>query len=144
MEKSYDWVQDCYYRVSAKALIRNKSWKFLLSREDTWLWDIPWGWIDHWEEIYKALEREIQEEMWLTVTKIASQPIYTYIAESSWISSPKRPICLLIYETEVEHLDFTPSNECTEIKFVTASEAQELDLYHPNEKVMREIEKQEA
>jgi len=82
--------------------------------------------------------------MWLTVTKIASQPIYTYIAESSWISSPKRPICLLIYETEVEHLDFTPSNECTEIKFVTASEAQELDLYHPNEKVMREIEKQEA
>jgi hypothetical protein len=30
------------------------------------------------------------------------------------------------------------------MKFVTAKQAQELDLYYPNEKVMREIEKEEA
>ena len=144
MQKSYEWIKECHYRVSAKAFIRNSEWRFALSREHTWKWDIPGGGIDHWEEIHEALRREIMEEMWLTVTKISAQPIYTYVCESSWINSPKRPICVLIYETEVEDYNFIPSDECTEMKFVTATEAQELDLYYPNEKVMREIEKHEA
>ena len=144
MQKSYQWIKDCHYRVSAKAFIRNSEWRFALCREHTWKWDIPWGWIDHGEEIHDALKREIMEEMWLTVTKISLQPIYTYIAESSWIGSPKRPIWVLIFKVEVQDLNFTPSDECTEMKFVTAKEAQDLDLYYPNGKIMREIEKQEA
>jgi hypothetical protein len=50
---------------------------------------------------------------------------------------------MLIFEAEVEDFDFTPSDECTEIAFVNAVEALELDLYHPNQKVMMEIEKLE-
>lgn len=142
MEKHYEWVPECYYRFSAKALIKNKEWKFLLAKEDTWLWDIPGGWIDHGEEIHEALKREIMEEMWLTITKISLQPAFTYITESSGIWSPKKPICLLIYETEVENLDFTPSNECTEIWFFTATEAKSIDLYYPNRKVMESMEKE--
>ncbi len=144
MTATYEGIKECYYRVSAKALIRNSEWKFAMSKEHTGKWDIPWGGIDHWEDPHTALKREIMEEMGLTVIKISSQPVYTYLAESSWIASPKRPICMLIFEAEVENFNFTPSDECTEIAFVTAKEAQNLDLYHPNISVMKEIEKQEA
>lgn len=144
MEKSYEGIKECHYRVSAKAIIRDKTWRFLLCKEDTWIWDVPGGGIDHGEEIHEALTREIKEEMWLEVTKISSQPVFAYITESSWVSSPKRPICLMMYETEVKNLDFTPSDECTEIIFVTAAEALDLELYYPNIKVMKEIENQEA
>ena len=139
MKKTYEWIPESYYRISAKACITNSEWKMLFSREDTGEWDIPWGGIDHWEEIHDALRREIREEMWLKVTSISPQPLYVYISESSWVSSPKRPICLLIYETEVENLDFTPSSECEEIRFFSAEEALEVDLYHPNIKVMQEL-----
>ena len=144
MEKNYEWVKECYYRVSAKAMIRDKDWRFALAKEDTGYWDIPGGGVDHWEEIHDALKREIMEEMWLTVTNISNQPIYTFLAESSGIASPKRPICLLIYEVEVENFDFTPSNECIELWFFTAEEALKIKLYYPNEKVMREIQKSEV
>lgn len=139
MEKHYEWIPDCYYRVSAKALITNKEWKMLLAKEDTWYWDIPGGWVDHGEEIHTALKREIMEEMWLTVTKISPQAKYSFLTESSGVASPKRPICLLIYETEVKNLDFTPSNECTEIGFFSLEEAEKIDLYYPNIKIIKEL-----
>lgn len=144
MSTIYDGIKECYYRISAKALIRNSEWKFAMSKEHTWKWDMPWGGIDHGETPHEALKREIMEEMWLSVTKISPQPIYSFLTESSWIASPKRPLCLLIFETEVEDFEFTPSDECMEIAFVNTKEAQDLDLYHPNISVMKEIEKLEA
>ena len=143
MTSQYEWVKECYYRVSAKACITNAEWKMLLCREDTGHWDIPGGGVDHGEEIHDTLKREIMEEMWLKVISISSQPLYTYISESSGVASPKRPICLLIYKTEVENLDFTPSSECEEIWFFSIEEALEVKLYHPNIKVMQELMKEE-
>lgn len=144
MEKTYEWIKQSFYRISAKAIIRDSKWNILLAQEDTGLWDFPGGWIDHWEEIHEALIREIKEEMGLKVTQYANQPTYVWITESSGIWSPKRPICLLMYEVEVENLDFTPSEECINIGFYSFEEAKNIDLYHPNIKIMTEILKQEA
>ncbi len=144
MQKKYDWIPQCYYRVSAKALIRNQEWKIALCKENTGYWDIPGGWVDHWEDIKDALKREVMEEMWLVVTSISENPIYTFLAESSGIASPKRPICFILYEVEVENFDYTLSFECAELWFFSVEEALEIQLYYPNEKIMREIKKQEA
>lgn len=147
MKKQYEWIKECYYRISAKALIKNSDWKFILVKEDTGEWDIPGGGIDHGEELHEALKREIMEEMWLDVIRISSQPLYTIITESSGVSSIQRPICLLIFETEVENLDFTPSNECIEIRFFTPEEALDVSnitLYHPTIKAMQEMKKEEV
>lgn len=143
MQKKYDWIQDCFYRVSAKAIIRNAEWKFLLSHEATGFWDIPGGWIDHGETPHEALKREIMEEMWLTVTKISPNIIYNYLAESSWFWAYWRiPISVLIYEVEVRDYNFTPSDECTKIWFFSCDEIQEMKLYTPNKDILTEIEKQ--
>ena len=83
------------------------------------------------------------EEMWLMVIDISLQPLYVYISESSGVTNPKRPICLLIYKTEVENLDFTPSSECEEIWFFSIEEALKINLYHPNIKVIQEILQQQ-
>jgi 8-oxo-dGTP pyrophosphatase MutT (NUDIX family) len=143
MKPFYKDIKQCYYRVSAKAIIRNQEWKFALAKEDTGYWDIPGGGVDHGENMHEALKREIMEEMWLKVTKISPQPIYTALAESSGLGSHKRPLCLLMFEVEVENFDYTPSEECVELWFFTAKEALQMKLYHPNKKVMKEFEELE-
>jgi 8-oxo-dGTP pyrophosphatase MutT (NUDIX family) len=145
MNKIYEWIKDCYYRVSAKGIIKNNEWKILFVQEDTGLWDIPGGWVDHWEELKEALKREIYEEMWLEVITINEEIFHISLTESSGIWSPKRPICLIFREITVKNLDFTPSSEC-QICFCSPKEALEkLDLYYPNIKVIQElIQKEEA
>lgn len=63
MSKTYPHVPDCFYRVSVKCLIENKSGDFLLCLEDNGFWDIPGGGIDHGEDTQEAIRREIFEEM---------------------------------------------------------------------------------
>ncbi len=141
MKSSYEGVQDCFYRVSAKAFIRDENWKFLICLSDDGYWDIPWGGIDHWEDIHEALRREIMEEMWIPTKSISAQPIYVYMTESTMT---RLPICCLNYNVIIEHYNFIPSDECREIQFVTAQEAKNYKLYTPNHQVMKEIEKSEA
>jgi len=141
MKTNYPEIPDCFYRVSAKAFIRDNNWKFLICLGDEWYWDVPGGWIDHWEDIYKALKREIMEEMWIPTKSISSKPAYVYMAEST---ITKLPICCINYNVELEHYNFTSSDECREIQFVTSEEAKNYKLYTPNQQVMQEIEKSEA
>ena len=39
-------IPDCFYRIAVKALILNEEGKFLLTKEDTGLWNIPGGGLD--------------------------------------------------------------------------------------------------
>jgi len=71
---------DCFYRVTIKGLcVRNG--KLLLSRESEGLsgqkWELPGGGLDFGEDIVSAFQREIAEEMGLTVTKMSKAPVYT-------------------------------------------------------------------
>jgi len=139
METSYEWIPECYYRVSAKALIKNEEWKFLLGKEKKY-WDIPGGWVDHGEDIHSSLQREIMEEMWIKIKNISHQPVYTFLGESSWIASPKRPLCIVIFEVVLENFNFIPSDEFQDFKFFDLQEAlDKIELYHPNKKIFWEI-----
>lgn len=109
-------IKKAFYRVSVKALIYNDEWEFLLCKEDNWVWDIPWGGLDHWESIEICIIRELQEEMWLEVTHINSIPKYFVTAHKT--ESKTRPwLVNVFYEVKVKNLNFTPSDECIEIKF---------------------------
>lgn len=109
-------VPNCFYRVTVKGLILNKEKdKFLIMREDNGTWEIPGGGLDFGERPHIGLKREIAEEMHLEVTSIVEHPSYFLTGTKSrkgyWNVA-------IVYEAELENLDFTPTEECEEIKFI--------------------------
>lgn len=120
-------IPNCFYRVSVKALILNESKdKFLIAKEDTGLWEIPGGGLEWGKDPHEELSREIQEEMGLKTTWIADNPSYFLTTPS--IFNKGTWIVNILYETKLEHLDFTPSNECREIAFVDVEDIKNMQI----------------
>jgi len=120
-------IKNGYYRLSVKALILDETrTKFLLVKEDNGKWELPGGGLDWGESPQEGVAREIKEEMGLNVVSIASQPCYLTTAQrdsdKTWTSN-------VLFETVLENLDFTPSDECVALQFVTKEEALELNLF---------------
>jgi len=57
------WVYALMYKDEQILVIKKWKWPF------TWLYDLPWGKIEHWEDHIEALKREIFEETWLKETE---------------------------------------------------------------------------
>ncbi len=105
------------YRISIKAIIKNKSWDILLMYNDKhWTWNLPGGWLEHWESVEKCIKREITEELWVKVNKIEVNPIW-FITSDKWLNKQMPWIWNLVYNIEVENFDFKKSNECSDIWF---------------------------
>ena len=120
-------IPPCFYRLSAKALIHNEEWKFLLVKESDQNWTLPGGGVDYGENLQECLKREIKEEMWLELESINDEPSYFYTSINlNWWN-----IAIALYEANVKSLEFIPSEECTEIWFFTIEEAKRLKTY-PN------------
>lgn len=120
-------VSECFYRISIKALVLNEARdKFLICQEENGMWDLPGGGLD-WETIpQEDLAREIQEEMGLKITKVADRPSYfvteMHVKKGLWKAN-------VVYETELEHLNFTPSEDGINIRFVNKEEVAELETF---------------
>jgi 8-oxo-dGTP pyrophosphatase MutT (NUDIX family) len=127
--------EQCYYRVSVKGLVYDNTGRILLARESNGLWELLGGGLDHDEDPIACLKREIYEETGLTVTNISSRPKY-------FITAPRQDhetyIANIKYEVELASLEFTPSEECQELRFVSLEEMSGLFLY-PNVKKFQEI-----
>ena len=111
-----DTVPECFYRVSVKALVLNDTRdKFLVCKKKSGVWELPGGGLDWGMSPQDELAREIDEEMSIKVTKVADHPSYFLTGQTlirrQWVAN-------VIYETELEHLDFSPSDECIEIMFM--------------------------
>ncbi len=109
-----------FYRVSIKALILDETGqKFAVVLEDNGWWELPGGGLDWGETPQECLSREIQEEMGLTVTAVDALPSYYLIGKNmkdNWTLN-------LVFRIRVKTLDFVPSEECQELKFVSPQEA---------------------
>lgn len=119
-------IPSCFYRVSAKALIVDDQNRFLLAKEPDGKWDLPGGGLEFGENAQTAIKREVKEEVGLNATKIYELPAFFTTFKKSgtdiWMANA-------VYITYVDNYDFVPSDECEEIRFFTAKEAQELDNY---------------
>lgn len=120
-------VPECFYRVSVKALVLNETRdKFLICEEEAGVWELPGGGLDWGATPQEDLPREISEEMGLTVTKVADNPSY-FITDQTL--NRKQWIVNVIYEAELEHLNFTPSDECVNIRFVDKNDLHEIRTF---------------
>ncbi|HET7302519.1 MAG TPA: NUDIX hydrolase [Candidatus Saccharimonadales bacterium] len=117
--------EPCFYRVSVKGTVIDEQGYILLARESNGTWDMLGGGLDHNEDPIACLKREIQEETGLTVVKVWPEPKYFITAHK-----PANDIYIanVVYQIELENLDFTPSDECQELRFFSAQEMGELQL----------------
>ena len=117
-----------FHRVTVKGLCVREG-KILMCKDFTnthtkrWEWELPGGGLDFGEGFRDALRREVQEEMGLTVTSVAEEPTYVWTSKHG----PGRGmdwyyILLLVFKFEVKDLQFTPSEECREIRLFTSEE----------------------
>lgn len=131
-----DKVLDCFYRVSVKALVLNESKdKFLICEEETGVWELPGGGLNWGEIPQQDLSREVYEEMGIKVTGVADNPSYFITAQSTnrgvWIVN-------VVYETTLKNLDFIPSDECVNIKFVNKRDIKDMKVF-PTVKKLAEM-----
>lgn len=125
--------QSCYYRLSVKALVTDANKNFLLARESNGTWDMLGGGLDHDEDPIVALRREIQEEAGLEVASINPLPKYFVTAHKT---EKDIYIANVIYEVKIKNLQFTPSEECEELRYFTAEEAKKVALLPNVEKLL--------
>lgn len=126
-------IRNGYYRISVKALVLNDSRdKFLICEEESGVWELPGGGLDWGMTPQEDLPREIDEEMGLAVRKIADTPCYFItdqnIDKTVWFAN-------VLYETELESLDFTPSDECVNIRFVDKNDLKDINAFPSVEKL---------
>lgn len=131
-ELSSPHFPNAFYRVTAKGLYI-KDGKALLVHDftDTGTgkpsdWELPGGGVDFGEGFHDTIRREVREEMGLTVTHIDEKPLYVW---TRW-HGPGRGmdwyyVLTLIFRMDLEHLNFTPTQECREIRFFSREELQQ-------------------
>lgn len=120
--------QQCYYRVSVKGIAIDDTGRFLITREDNGMWELMGGGLDHGEDPIVGLKREIHEETGLVVTYVSPTPKYFITCQRLNHDTYSANV---IYEIKLQDLDFTPSEECQELRYCTVEEAKQLDLF-PN------------
>ncbi|MEK9173028.1 MAG: NUDIX domain-containing protein [Patescibacteria group bacterium] len=115
-----------FYRVSIKGLILDETGKkFLVIREDNGLWELPGGGLDWGESVAACLKREVHEEMGIEVTEVSPLPSYFLVGQNM----KGRWTLNLIFETKVKNLDFKPSEECQEVRFIAPEEVSSINAF---------------
>ena len=122
---------DAFYRVAVKGLYVRDG-KVLLVHDyggsdidSSPKWELPGGGVDFGENFQDALKREVQEEMGLTVTWMDDRP--TYIWTTKYVHGRGMDwywLCSVFFRFDVEDLNFTPTDECREIRFFSREDLQ--------------------
>jgi 8-oxo-dGTP diphosphatase len=129
--------EQAYYRVSVKALVLDDSGRMLLARESDNTWDMLGGGLDHGENPIACLRREIQEETGLEVVDISAEPKYFLTALKPGANVY---VANVLYNITLKNLDFTPSDECQELRFFSIAEMKRLSLLPNIEKLVQILE----
>lgn len=115
-----------HYRVSIKSVTIDETGRFLLAKEDSGKWELLGGGLDHGEDPIECLKREVKEETGLEVIEVSATPKY-------FVTAPKVGregfVANVIYEFKLKDLNFTPTDECVELRFFNKEEAEKEDLF---------------
>ncbi|HMS92197.1 MAG TPA: NUDIX hydrolase [Candidatus Saccharibacteria bacterium] len=132
--------EECFYRVSVKGIAIDKQGRVLLAREEDDMWEMLGGGLEHQEDPIESLKREVLEETGLKITNISTSPKYFITAPAS---NGKVYMANVVYEIELESMDFIPSYECQELRFFSIEEMKKVKLLPNVKKLLNLLEKQQ-
>jgi len=106
-----------FYRVSVKALVKDKGGRVLVLKENQDTWSLPGGGLDHGEMPEDGIRRELQEELGVSPTHAAPAKSLTFYLESrqSWLM-------WIVYEVSLASDDFTLGHGVTEALYIDLNE----------------------
>ncbi len=133
--------EQCYYRVSIKGIVIDEIGRVLLSREENGKWEMLGGGLDHGEDPITCLKREIKEETGLEVTYVSPSPKY-FITSPRFVTTMTTYIANVVYVIKLKDLNFTPSDECQELRFFSLADMEKVSLF-PNVQKLLEILKRQ-
>lgn len=125
------WHQNCFYRVSLKALIRNEVGEILLVREKGDL-GLPGGGWDYGETVHEVLVRELHEEIGLT-SDFTERIVGTV---PRWLEHKQAWLLWIVYEISYKELDFTLGEHGSEIRWVAESN---IDMSIPSGPMIKKV-----
>jgi len=118
MKEQISQYPSTYYRVSAKAIIRNKNGEVLLVKEQGSGWSLPGGGIDHGETVVEALRRELYEELLIT----APFEIKPVGVDFIFMNMRKAWLMWVVYEVSFDELpEFGVGADAEEAAFIDTS-----------------------
>jgi 8-oxo-dGTP pyrophosphatase MutT (NUDIX family) len=116
------------YHVSIKALVFDPHEHLLLVQEDSGVWDLPGGRMEHGESFHEALLRECREEMGVSGRILDTTPFLAWSTQHSdgfW----KAILCFRMHLPTQELLaQWTPSSECRKLGFFSPDALPNLNL----------------
>ena len=104
-----------FYRVSIKAIIRNKKGEVLLVKEDGGSWSLPGGGMDHGETAEEALAREMYEEALIT------EPFKAQIIGTNprFVKDKQAWMLWVVFELEMpDHFTYGKGADADEVAFI--------------------------
>lgn len=126
----------CTYRISVKAIIKDKEGRILLGREKDAPWELPGGGLEHGESLKEGLTRELAEETGYSIEWMSDQPVAFWTVNKEVGSPTLKWFAFVAYEVKVSG-EFIPdrdtNDEVEEVGYVSREEAEVLTL-HDNTK----------
>ena len=132
--------EQSFYRISVKGIAIDDRGRILLAREDNNMWEMLGGGLEHGEDPRDCLIREIREETGLEIVSVSEKPLYFLTAPSS---SGDFQTANVIYLITLAHLEFIPSDECQELRFVDIEEMKKLELFPNVGELLKLLESQQ-
>ena len=107
------------YRVVVKGIIADSENRILFVRERSDTWDLPGGGLEHGEEVKRALEREFQEELGVSVAIESNEAIII----PTWNTKFDDPVLIIGYTVKTFGKMHT-TDDVSEYRYLSREEAQ--------------------
>jgi 8-oxo-dGTP diphosphatase len=110
-----------FYRVSLKAVIRDKQGRVLVNKEqDSTTWNLPGGGLDHDETMKECLSRELHEE----VSYVGDFDMKLFATAVFWLKSKQAWLLWIVYDVKPENLGFSVGSDSTKVGFISPKQFQ--------------------
>lgn len=120
-------IDDCLYRVAARALIiRNNEVLLVKESDDDW-WALPGGGVDHGDSIEFSLTREIEEELGVPANKVLSDFRIAYYNIGGVVNGVPR--MNLFFKASIQEDQLQSTDHVSEWKWFTKDEFIAADLH---------------